>query len=53
MDEEEAEETTEDVLIADEVEDNNETGVSTESHKQPKPSQNNTYVYKKHNKKKH
>ena len=53
VDEEEAEETTEDVLIADEVEDNNETGVSTESHKQPKPSQNNTYVYKKHNKKKH
>ena len=53
VDEEEAEETTEDMLIADEVEDNNETGVSTESNEQPKPSQNNTYVYKKHNKKKH
>jgi chromosome segregation ATPase len=53
VDEDEAAEATEDELIADIVEDDNETGVSTESQEQLKPSQNNVkYVYKKHNNKK-
>jgi len=54
VDEEEVAESTEDELVADDVvEDDNETGVSTWSQEQLKPSQNKTnYVYKKHNNKK-